>query len=50
MPETCAEQIILQRGIATPEDINLEAIASTLGAKVKRRFSCRVRSTDYWDW
>lgn len=37
MIETCAEQIILQRGITTPEDINLEAIALTLGAKVKKR-------------
>ena len=45
MPETSAEQIILQRGIATPEDINLEAIASTLGAKVKRSFltGCEAR-------
>lgn len=37
MLETSAEQIILQRDIATPEEINLEAIALTLGAKVKRR-------------
>jgi Zn-dependent peptidase ImmA (M78 family) len=37
MPETSAEKIILQREIATPEEINLEAIALTLGAQVKRR-------------
>ncbi|MDA3789212.1 MAG: ImmA/IrrE family metallo-endopeptidase [Desulfobacula sp.] len=37
MPETSAEQIILQSDIATPEEINLEAIALTLGAEVKRR-------------
>lgn len=37
MLETCAEKIISQRGIETPEDINLEAIAMTLGAKVRKR-------------
>ncbi len=37
MPETSAEQIILQSDIAAPEEINLEAIALTLGAQVKRR-------------
>ncbi len=37
MPETSAEQIILQSGITAPEEINLEAIALSLGAQVKRR-------------
>lgn len=35
--EKNAEQIIRTRGIKTPEDINLEAIARTLGAKVNER-------------
>ncbi len=37
MLETCAEEIIFQRGIVIPEEINLEAIAITLGAVVKKR-------------
>lgn len=37
MLEKSAEEIISQRGISTPEEINLEALAITLGAVVKRR-------------
>ncbi len=35
--EKCAETIVSQRGITSPEDIDIEAIAYTLGAVVKRR-------------
>lgn len=35
--ERSAEQIVQTRGIKVPEDIDLEAIALTLGAKIKER-------------
>ncbi len=43
--EKCAEKIIQTRCIATPEDIDLEAIALTLGATVKERplVGCEAR-------
>lgn len=45
MLEKSAEEVIYQRGITTPEDINLEALAMTLGAVVKRRplIGCEAR-------
>lgn len=43
--EKNAEQIVQIRGIKTPEDLNLEAIARTLGATVKERplIGCEAR-------